>query len=39
MEQVNQENGCLIAVPGSHKGELLEHGYPDWEFVNKAYGT
>lgn len=25
-------------VPGTHKGELLPHGYPDWEGgVNKAY--
>lgn len=39
MEKVTRENGCLIAVPGSHKTELLEHGYPDWEGgVNAAYG-
>lgn len=38
MEKVTRENGCLIAVPGSHKTELLEHGYPDWEGgVNAAY--
>jgi len=38
MERVTRENGCLIVVPGSHKTELLEHGYPDWEGgVNKAY--
>lgn len=38
MEKVHRENGCLIAVPGSHKTELLEHGYPDWEGgVNPAY--
>ncbi|KAH9255310.1 hypothetical protein BASA81_006762 [Batrachochytrium salamandrivorans] len=38
MERVTRENGCLIAVPGSHKAELLEHGYPDWAGgVNKAY--
>ena len=39
MENVTRENGCLIAVPGSHKTELLEHGYPDWEGgANVAYG-
>lgn len=31
MEKVNRANGCLVVVPGSHKGDLLDHGYPDWE--------
>lgn len=31
MERVTRENGCLVAVPGTHKGELLAHDYPDWE--------
>ena len=31
MEKVHRGNGCLVVVPGTHKGELLEHGYPDWE--------
>lgn len=31
MEKVHRDNGCLVAIPGSHKGELLEHGYPKWE--------
>ena len=27
-----------MAVPGTHKGEHLEHDYPDWEGgVNKLY--
>ena len=33
MERVNRENGCLVAIPGSHKGPLLRHSYPDWEGV------
>lgn len=38
MERINRANGCLVVVPGTHKGELLPHGYPDWEGgVNKAY--
>ena len=37
MEQIHQGNGCLIVVPGSHKGELLPHGYPDWADNNAAY--
>jgi phytanoyl-CoA hydroxylase len=37
MENVTRENGCLIAVPGSHRTELLEHGYPDWAAANSAY--
>lgn len=32
-----RENGCLVVLPGSHKGELMEHGNPDWEWVNYAY--
>ncbi|XP_033106639.1 phytanoyl-CoA dioxygenase, peroxisomal-like [Anneissia japonica] len=38
MEKVDRSNGCLVVVPGSHKGELQEHGYPQWEGgVNKMY--
>ncbi|RWS14159.1 phytanoyl-CoA dioxygenase: peroxisomal-like protein, partial [Dinothrombium tinctorium] len=38
LERVTRENGCLVAIPGTHKGELLEHDYPDWEGgVNKMY--
>ncbi|GBL80514.1 Phytanoyl-CoA dioxygenase, peroxisomal [Araneus ventricosus] len=38
METVNRANGCLVAIPGSHRGDLLRHGYPDWESgVNKMY--
>jgi len=38
MEKVNRKNGCLVVVPGSHKGELLSHDYPKWEGgVNKMY--
>ena len=37
LERVTKENGCLVVVPGSHRGELLEHENPDWEFLNAAY--
>lgn len=40
MEDIDRENGGLIIYPGSHKGEFLKHGYPDWDKeggVNKAY--
>jgi len=38
MQRVTRENGCLVVVPGSHRGELLEHGYPQWDGnVNKMY--
>ncbi|GFS34281.1 phytanoyl-CoA dioxygenase, peroxisomal [Trichonephila inaurata madagascariensis] len=38
MEKVTRANGCLVAIPGTHRGELLQHGYPDWEQgVNKMY--
>ena len=37
LDRVNKENGCLVAVPGSHRGELLAHEVPDWEHLNAAY--
>ncbi|XP_063164252.1 phytanoyl-CoA dioxygenase, peroxisomal [Candoia aspera] len=38
MERVDQRNGCLVVLPGSHKGCLKEHRYPEWEGgVNKMY--
>lgn len=38
MQKVNRENGCLVVLPGTHKGELLQHDYPEWEGgVNKMY--
>jgi len=32
-----ENNGCLFAIPGSHKGELREHAEPGWEYVNLLY--
>lgn len=29
MENVDEKNGCLYVIPGSHKGVLLKHGYPE----------
>ncbi|MCL4131424.1 UNVERIFIED_CONTAM: hypothetical protein GTU68_013296, partial [Idotea baltica] len=38
MEKVDADNGCLFVVPGSHKGRLEQHDYPEWEKgVNKMY--
>jgi phytanoyl-CoA hydroxylase len=37
LEPVTRDNGCLVVVPGTHRGELLRHGRPGWEFVNVAY--
>lgn len=38
MEKVNRQNGCLVVLPGTHKGRLLQHDYPEWEGgVNKMY--
>ncbi len=33
----NRHNGCLSVIPGSHKGELLEHANPDWDFINHGF--
>ncbi|KAF2353565.1 Phytanoyl-CoA dioxygenase [Trinorchestia longiramus] len=38
MERVDESNGCLFVVPGSHKLSLMQHDYPDWQDgVNKMY--
>lgn len=38
MQTINRQNGCLVVIPGTHKGEMLEHVYPNWEGgVNKLY--
>jgi phytanoyl-CoA hydroxylase len=31
MEKVHRGNGCLVVVPGTHKGVLEEHVYPEWQ--------
>ncbi|CAH1364774.1 phytanoyl-CoA dioxygenase, peroxisomal-like [Tenebrio molitor] len=36
MERVDENNGCLYVVPGTHKGQLYEHTYPDG-YKNKLY--
>ena len=37
LERITKENGCLVVVPGTHRGELLEHGNPDIEHLNMGY--
>lgn len=39
MEKIDEKNGCLQVIPGTHKNVgLLQHDYPDWEGgVNKMY--
>lgn len=38
MERVTRDNGCLFVLPGTHKGKLLQHDYPNWNgAVNKMY--
>ena len=31
LQHIDEANGCLVVLPGSHKGSLLTHDYPDWE--------
>ena len=33
----SRESGCLAAIPGSHTGELLDHGDPDWDYLNAGF--
>jgi phytanoyl-CoA hydroxylase len=37
LEPVTRANGCLAVLPGSHRGELQPHEYPDWDYVNAAF--
>mmetsp|Transcript_35175 Transcript_35175/g.49058 ORF Transcript_35175/g.49058 Transcript_35175/m.49058 type:complete len:96 (-) Transcript_35175:149-436(-) len=40
MEKVNREKGGLVIYPGTHKGQFLDHGYPNWANeggVNRGY--
>jgi phytanoyl-CoA hydroxylase len=37
LEPVTRQNGCLAVLPGSHRGELLEHDVPDWDYVNFGF--
>ncbi|XP_075455622.1 phytanoyl-CoA dioxygenase, peroxisomal-like [Ascaphus truei] len=38
MERIDRSNGCLVVLPGTHKGKLEQHDYPEWEAgVNKMY--
>ncbi|OCT89208.1 phytanoyl-CoA dioxygenase, peroxisomal [Xenopus laevis] len=38
MERIDRSNGCLVVIPGTHKGTLKQHDYPEWEGgVNKMY--
>lgn len=38
MERIDRRNGCLVVLPGTHKGILKPHDYPEWEDgVNKMY--
>lgn len=37
LEPVTRENGCLVVLPDSHRGELLQHGNPEWDNLNAGY--
>lgn len=37
LEPCTRANGCLVVVPGTHQGELLEHENVEWDYVNLAY--
>ena len=37
MGPVTRDNGCLSVIPGSHRGGLLNHIAPDWEYLNGGF--
>lgn len=37
MLPATRAHGCLAVIPQSHKGKLLDHDNPDWEYVNHGF--
>lgn len=37
LEKITRENGCLVVIPKSHKGETHPHDYPEWEHKNYLF--
>ncbi|NKB97602.1 MAG: hypothetical protein GKR90_03755 [Pseudomonadales bacterium] len=37
MLPATREHGCLAVIPGTHRGDLLDHANPDWDFVNHGF--
>lgn len=37
LEPITRGNGCLAVVPGSHRGDLLPHENPEWDYLNVGY--
>lgn len=37
MLPATRKHGCLAVLPGSHQGALMDHDYPDWEYVNHGF--
>lgn len=33
MEKITVDNGCLFIIPGTHKGCLQPHDYPDVRII------
>uniref|UniRef100_A0A8D1SW67 phytanoyl-CoA dioxygenase n=2 Tax=Sus scrofa TaxID=9823 RepID=A0A8D1SW67_PIG len=34
MEHIDRKNGCLVVFPGTHKGTLKPHDYPQWDAIS-----
>ena len=37
LQKMDQANGCLEVMPGTHQGDFYYHSYPNDGVVNKAY--
>jgi phytanoyl-CoA hydroxylase len=37
IQPCTRENGCLAIIPASHRGDLSEHGDPEWERFNFGF--
>ncbi|XP_048466374.1 phytanoyl-CoA dioxygenase, peroxisomal isoform X2 [Rhincodon typus] len=39
MERVDRNNGCLVVLPGTHKGRLEQHDYPEWKAISCHFAS
>ncbi|XP_025301283.2 phytanoyl-CoA dioxygenase, peroxisomal-like isoform X2 [Canis lupus baileyi] len=39
MEHIDRNNGCLCVLPGTHKGPLKPHDYPNWEAISCHFAS
>uniref|UniRef100_A0A8C3LAD8 phytanoyl-CoA dioxygenase n=1 Tax=Chrysolophus pictus TaxID=9089 RepID=A0A8C3LAD8_CHRPC len=39
MQRADENNGCLVVLPGTHTLPLKPHGYPEWESISCHFAS